>query len=94
LLQAACSSACHVRCQFCRQKIFHHNDDNASKDELNLDVDELVAASKLYDEAKALLENACRKRFHKLPPDNWHLTNTTNCKPKRQILLDQRLFFT
>ena len=52
-----------------------------------LDEDELETIRKIYDEAKIMLEQAYRKTFHKLPPNDWHLTitdtnantNTTNC---------------
>lgn len=39
-----------------------------------LDADELETVRKIYDEAKILLHEAYRKTFHKLPPDDWHLT--------------------
>lgn len=51
--------------------IQHHNDKTIN---ISLDADELEIVRKIYDEAKILLGNAYRKTFHKLPPDDWHLT--------------------
>jgi hypothetical protein len=39
-----------------------------------LDADELETVRKIYDEAKMLLQEGDRKTFHKLPPEDWHLT--------------------
>jgi hypothetical protein len=39
-----------------------------------LDEDELETVRKIYGETKMLLEQAYRKTFHKLPPDEWYLT--------------------
>jgi hypothetical protein len=39
-----------------------------------LDADELEIVRKIYDEAKTMLADAYRKTFHKLPPNDWHLT--------------------
>ncbi|GEM_PF-6495723 len=51
--------------------IQHHNDKTIN---ISLDADELETVRKIFDEAKMLLQEGYRKTFHKLPPDDWHLT--------------------
>jgi hypothetical protein len=49
----------------------HHHDKTVN---VSLHTDELETVRKIYNEAKIMLEKAYRRTFHKLPPDDWHLT--------------------
>jgi hypothetical protein len=55
-----------------RDKVIQHHNDKTIN--ISLDADELETIRKIYDEAKIMLAEAYRKTFHKLPPDDWHLT--------------------
>lgn len=58
-----------------KNKVIHEGPFGERKNKVTpLDADELETVRKIYDEAKILLEKAYRKTFHKLPPDDWHLT--------------------
>jgi hypothetical protein len=61
--------------------IIHRHDDVSTIKPL--DEDEYAIIRKIFDEAKLLLEKEYRKTFHKLPPDDWHLT-TTDGRQKRE----------
>ena len=52
--------------------IIHRHDDVSTIKPL--DEDEYATLRKIFDEARLLIEKAYRKTFHKLPPDDWHLT--------------------
>jgi hypothetical protein len=56
-----------------------------------LDADELETVRKIYDEAKMLLEKGYRKTFHKLPPEDWHLTIIDGRQERKHVRLRYKL---
>jgi len=46
-----------------------------------LSEDEIDLIRKIFDETKYLIEQQYRKKFHKLPPEDWHVYITDSRKP-------------